>query len=197
MNLIIATHNNGKFDEFCDILKDKFDKIYSLYDINITEEIEEDGQTLQENALIKARAVAKYVDDNTAVLADDTGLMVDCLDGKPGIHSARYASVTATLKQNRDFLLANMSDANDRRAHFECCLVLLLPNGKQLIAVGKTYGKILEKETGERGFGYDSLFFSDELGKSFAEGTLADKDRVSHRAKAIKILLEQLAQTNI
>ncbi len=192
MDLVIATGNNGKLEEFRDILSDKFGNMFSMRQIGITEEIDENGETLEENALIKAR----YVKARTpmAVLADDTGLCVRALGGLPGVHTARFAFDGATHAQNRRFLLEKMRGAADRSAVFKTVLALILPDGTIITAKGETAGKITETERGERGFGYDSVFFSDDLQKTFAEGSLEEKDAVSHRARAIRALLALLKE---
>lgn len=190
MDLVIASGNDGKIEEMRDILKGKFDNIYSMKQIGILSDIEENGQTLIENAFIKARFVKSFT--NLAVLADDTGLMVDALNGKPGVYTARFAGINATHADNRKLLLEKLEGQENRNATFETVVVLLLPNGKEITASGQIHGKILERETGERGFGYDSLFYSFELQKSFAQASLQEKDKVSHRAKALENLLKQL-----
>lgn len=173
-----------------DILPDKFGNIFSMRSVGITEDIPETGETLMENALIKAR----FVKERTplAVLADDTGLCVNALQGAPGVHTARFAGAHASHADNRRFLLDKMRGAADRSAYFETVLALILPGGKTIVASGRTFGAITTGERGARGFGYDSVFLSDELGKTFAESSLKEKDGVSHRAKAVSALLEKL-----
>ena len=123
-------------------------------------------------------------------LADDSGLCVDALDGAPGVFSARYSGGQGNDQGNRDLLLKNLQGVSDRRAHFCCAVALVSPDGKELVAEGKTYGKILYEETGTGGFGYDCLFESDDLHKSFGVATPEEKNAVSHRFRALKALKE-------
>ncbi|HPG92478.1 MAG TPA: RdgB/HAM1 family non-canonical purine NTP pyrophosphatase [Clostridia bacterium] len=195
MNLVIATSNEGKLAEFKRILSKSFDNIFSMSDIGITEEIDENGKTLEENSLIKAKFVKQFTP--FCVLADDTGLCVNALGGKPGVHSARFFAENATHKQNREYLLKLMKDKTDKSAYFSCILTLILPSGEIIVTKGETKGKITEKEIGDDGFGYDSVFFSDELNKTFAQASKEEKDRVSHRGKAAANLVEKLGKIGI
>ncbi|MGN0795926.1 MAG: RdgB/HAM1 family non-canonical purine NTP pyrophosphatase [Christensenellales bacterium] len=190
MDLIIATNNKGKLKEFREILKDKFDNIYGLAEKNIDIEIEETGETFQENALIKAKTIAEIAD--MPALGDDSGLCVEALGGAPGIFSARYAGEECDWKQNNLKIVKDMQGVENRNAYFISSLVLYYPDGKTVTAEGRTYGKLLESPRGENGFGYDPLFLSDELGVTFAEADADVKNKVSHRAKAINALLKQL-----
>ena len=143
-----------------------------------------------ENSLIKARAVGEFLKkkgDVANVIADDSGLCVDALNGEPGIYSARY-SESHNDKSNREKLLRNLQNETNRKAYFNCTLVELFPDGRYLIAEGKTFGKITTQEIGDTSFGYDCLFFSDELNKTFGEATSQEKNNVSHRKKAIENL---------
>lgn len=189
MKLLIASNNAHKIEEIKSILQDKFDKIYCLNDLHIVCEPEENGKTFLENALIKATAVAKLT--NLPVLADDTGLCVNALGGLPGVHSARYTGNHDHAK-NRQKLLDDLRGKTDRTAYFETAVVLLYPNGQKVVASGKVYGHILEKENGTNGFGYDSIFFCDELNKSFGNASADEKNAVSHRGRALQNLLEQI-----
>ena len=143
-----------------------------------------------ENALLKARAAAKAL--GLPVLADDSGLCVNALGGAPGVYSARYCGWHADDASNRKLLLKNMVGVTDRTAYFQSSVVLVYPDGRELIAEGKTYGRILEAEDGEGGFGYDPLFFSDDLQKSFGRATAEEKNGVSHRSRALAALMKQL-----
>lgn len=189
MELLIASNNRHKIEEIRAILKDKFSRIFSLEELGIQCDPEENGSTFLENALIKAKALRAYTD--LPILADDTGLCVDALGGLPSIHSARYAG-NHDHEANRKKLLRELSGESERRAHFETVVVLLYPNGETVTASGKVYGRILETEDGTNGFGYDSIFFSDELNKSFGRATASEKNVVSHRARALQSLLEKL-----
>ena len=190
MDVVIATGNKGKVKEFKKLLKGCFDKVYSAAELGIPTDVEETGGTFAENSLIKARHVKAQT--SMAALADDSGLMVDCLDGAPGVYSARYAGENADDQSNRKKLFSEMRGAADRSARFVCALTLILPDGEIITADGETRGHITESEEGSNGFGYDVMFFSDELGKSFGMADDAEKNSVSHRAKAAAALAEKL-----
>lgn len=188
MKLAIATNNQHKLQEIRAILGDSFEELLSLKDLGIDVDVEETGTTLEENALIKARAILAL--SGIATLADDTGLMVDALNGAPGVYSARYAGEEHNDAKNRALLLKNLDGVKDRSAHFATVIALCYPDGKTLTASGRVNGEILLSEHGTEGFGYDSLFFSTELGKTFAEATQAEKNSVSHRGRALRAMLE-------
>lgn len=188
MKLAIATNNQHKLQEIRAILGDSFEELLSLKDLGIDVDVEETGKTLEENALIKARAILAL--SGIATLADDTGLMVDALKGAPGVYSARYAGEEHDDAKNRALLLKNLDGVKDRSAHFATVIALCYPDGKTLTASGRVNGEILLSERGTEGFGYDSLFFSTELGKTFAEATQAEKNSVSHRGRALRAMLE-------
>lgn len=188
MKLAIATNNQHKLQEIRAILGDSFEELLSLKDLGIDVDVEETGSTLEENALIKARAILSL--SGIATLADDTGLMVDALNGAPGVYSARYAGEEHDDAKNRALLLKNLDGVKDRSAHFATVIALCYPDGKTLTASGRVNGEILLSERGTEGFGYDSLFFSTELGKTFAEATQAEKNSVSHRGRALRAMLE-------
>lgn len=188
MKLAIATNNQHKLQEIRAILGDSFEELLSLKDLGIDVDVEETGSTLEENALIKARAILAL--SGIATLADDTGLMVDALKGAPGVYSARYAGEEHDDAKNRALLLKNLDGVKDRSAHFATVIALCYPDGKTLTASGRVNGEILLSERGTEGFGYDSLFFSTELGKTFAEATQAEKNSVSHRGRALRAMLE-------
>ena len=188
MKLAIATNNQHKLQEIRAILGDSFEELLSLKDLGIDVDVEETGTTLEENALIKARAILSL--SGIATLADDTGLMVDALNGAPGVYSARYAGEEHDDAKNRALLIKNLDGVKDRSAHFATVIALCYPDGKTLTATGRVNGEILLSERGTEGFGYDSLFFSTELGKTFAEATQAEKNSVSHRGRALRAMLE-------
>lgn len=188
MKLAIATNNQHKLQEIRAILGDSFEELLSLKDLGIDVDVEETGSKLEENALIKARAILAL--SGIATLADDTGLMVDALRGAPGVYSARYAGEEHDDAKNRALLLKNLDGVKDRSAHFATVIALCYPDGKTLTASGRVNGEILLSERGTEGFGYDSLFFSTELGKTFAEATQAEKNSVSHRGRALRAMLE-------
>lgn len=184
--IVIASSNAGKIRELEKIFKGTV--IMSMLDAGFDEEIKETGETFKENAFIKAMTVSKKL--GVPALADDSGLCVDFLGGAPGIYSSRFSGEGD--EANRKLLLKQMRGATDRNAHFECAVCLYTPDDKAYFGVGKTYGEILEEETGKNGFGYDSLFYSSDLKKSFGEATAREKNKVSHRARAVKDLKSKL-----
>ena len=179
--IILATSNKGKLREFRQILKDF--EIIPMNEAGFTGEIEEDGESFYENALIKAKAVATAL--NLPALADDSGLCVDALGGAPGVYSARY-SKTGEDKDNKRLLLKNMEGIKNRRAKFVCTLVYYSPDGETVSVSGETEGEIMLKEEGNNGFGYDSVFYSADLKKGMGTATPEEKNGVSHRARAIE-----------
>ena len=189
MKLLIASNNQHKIDEIKQILGNKFEQILSLSEAGIVCDPEENGKTFLDNALIKVRAVAKLTD--MPVLGDDTGLCVDTLNGAPGVHSARFAGDHDNAK-NRAKLLYELQDETNRKAHFSTAVALLYPDGRLVTAEGRVDGEILHAEVGTNGFGYDSLFYCNEIGKTFAEATAEEKNAVSHRGRALQKLAEKL-----
>lgn len=190
MKIAIATNNPGKLREIRAILGGFFDEALSLSDLGIDIDIEETGTTLTENALIKARTIRDLT--GLPALADDSGLMVDALGGAPGVYSARYAGEEHDDKKNNALLLKNL-EGKPRDAKFCSVIALCYPDGRELTAEGSVEGTILEEERGTGGFGYDPLFFSPELGKTFAEATPEQKNSVSHRSRALRAMLELLS----
>lgn len=186
VKIAVATGNKGKLSEIRKIFKGV--ELVSMQELGFDGEIEETGKTFRENALIKAEAIAKRY--NMPALADDSGLCVDALDGAPGIYSARFSGEGEAA--NRRLLLKRMENFSDRSAHFECAVCLCLPDGRTYFGDGKTYGKILFEEVGTGGFGYDSLFLSDDLHKSFGEASAEEKNSVSHRFRALEDLKKKL-----
>lgn len=187
--LVVASGNKGKIKEIKEILKGRYE-VVSMYDAGFTGEIEEDKETFYENALKKAKTVSEKL--NLDALADDSGLTVDALGGAPGVYSARYAGVHGDDALNRKKLLENLDGVVDRSAKFVCSAVLYTADGKIYSGYGETTGKIGYKEEGTNGFGYDSLFISDDLNKTFALSSDEEKNSVSHRYRALKDLLENL-----
>ncbi|MBR7186715.1 MAG: RdgB/HAM1 family non-canonical purine NTP pyrophosphatase [Clostridia bacterium] len=182
MRLVAATGNAHKVKEIRKILKGY--EILTAAEAGFFEDVEETGTTFLENALIKARAVCSAT--KLPALADDSGLCVDALGGEPGVYSARYSG--GGSKENRALLLKNLQGVKDRRANFCCAVALVFPDGRELTAEGRSYGEILTKERGNGGFGYDPLFFSDDLNKTFSEATEEEKNAVSHRGLALRAL---------
>ena len=190
MKIVLATNNKHKLEEIRAILDGCFEQLLSLSELGLDIEIEETGATLEENALIKAREIVRLT--GMPALADDTGLMVHTLGGAPGVYSARYAGEAHDDKSNRQLLLKNLENATDRSAHFGTVIAVCYPDGSYLTAEGRVDGKIIFEERGEGGFGYDSLFYSEEIGKTFAEATPEEKNSISHRGRALRAMLEKL-----
>lgn len=190
-DLIIASNNQNKIREIKEILGDFFTNIYSLSDKNINVEIEETGSTFEENAIIKAKYIAELT--GITALSDDSGLEVNALDGRPGVYSARYAGKNANTENNNAKLLTELDGVTDRRANFTSVIAICYPNGEIITAKGATYGRILEKLEGNNGFGYDPLFFSNDLQKSFGIATSEEKNKVSHRGLALQKMKELLS----
>ncbi|GBU10491.1 dITP/XTP pyrophosphatase [Erysipelotrichaceae bacterium] len=184
-SIYIATTNKGKIKDFEALLSPLGITITSSS--NLMPEVEETGNTFAQNALLKAQALFEIV--QKPVIADDSGLSVVTLNGAPGIFSSRYAGLDASDAQNRALLLKNLSDTKNRKATFICAIALVRADGTFAIFEGIAEGEITTFEQGLDGFGYDSLFFSSDLEKTFAQSTQAEKNLVSHRAKALKLLL--------
>lgn len=190
MNIVVASNNKNKLREIREILGDKFENIYSLSDLNVECDAEETAETFEGNALIKAKAVAELA--GIPALSDDSGVCVEYLGGAPGVHSARYSGVHGNDEANIDTLLKNLENADNRRASFVSSVVLYYPSGETVTGRGETFGEILFERDGNCGFGYDPIFYSYELQKSFGKATEVEKNSVSHRAKALKDLLSKL-----
>ena len=189
--IVLASNNKHKVKEIKEILSGI--ELLTLNDIGFNEEIDETGTTFLENALIKAETVSNFLKNNNLdydVLSDDSGLSCIALDGKPGVYSARYAS-DHDIKLNRTKLISDLKD-KDKKAYFNCTLVLYHIDGKYEYAEGKTYGTIIEEEKGDTSFGYDCIFLSDDLKKTFGEATEQEKNSVSHRFRALKQIKKYL-----
>lgn len=190
--IILASNNKHKIKEFKEIFKNY--EIIPMSEIGFNEEIVEDGNTFEENSKIKTVALQKFLKSknlNYSVIADDSGLCVDALNGEPGVYSARYAQ-EHNDQANRNKLLKNLENKKNRNAKFVCVITLLKPDGKTVLGKGEVCGKILKQETGNTAFGYDCLFYSNELNKCFGECSDEEKNSVSHRGRAIKDLLNKL-----
>ena len=185
--IVVASGNKAKLVEIQSILPEF--EIIGYKDAGLDFEIEENGTTFYENALIKAKAVSDAL--GVSALADDSGLMVDALNGEPGIYSARYAG-DGIDEHNNQLLLKNMQGVTDRSAKFVCCMVYYSQDGEIITATGETKGKILEKEQGSNGFGYDPLFFSDDLQMSLGVASAEAKNTISHRFRALQALKGKL-----
>ncbi len=192
MELLIASHNPGKVDEFKYLLKDLDIDVYSLLDYPDLPEIEETGTSFEANARLKAEGISRLT--QKMVLADDSGLMVDALNGQPGVYSARYAGPEKSDAANNAKLLAELAGKpkEERTAHFVTCLVVASPHKESLVVEGQVSGYILEEALGEGGFGYDPLFYYPPLDKSFGQLSASEKNQVSHRSRALQALVPQL-----
>jgi XTP/dITP diphosphohydrolase len=190
ISLTIATGNPGKVLEIEDLLNGFPIQIKSLADFGPIPEVEEDGETFEENAYKKASFTAKIL--GIPALADDSGLMVDALGGEPGVRSARYAGPDATDQQRVAKLLKAMQGQTNRKAAFECVISIAVPSGPALTYEARCEGLIAEVPAGEKGFGYDPIFFYPPLNKTFGQMTLAEKRGVSHRGKALNELRQEM-----
>ena len=193
--ILVATLNKGKIREIKDILKDTGIKILTPDDINNPVMVEEDGRTFLENAVKKATAWMKATGIDS--LADDSGLEVISLGGRPGVRSARFAGDNATDSDNVRLLLKSMEGIRDRRARFVCEVALALRDGRIITARGEYEGIILKSPVGENGFGYDPVFFDPSTGKTFAQLSGKEKNALSHRRRALTSLREKLVEQGI
>lgn len=197
MKIIFATNNRHKLDEISCILGNKFE-VLSLADIGCHDEIPEDADTLEENAMIKARYIWDHYHMN--VFADDTGLEVEALDGRPGVHSARYAEGTDhDSEANMKKLLGELAENNNRNARFRTVIALLLENGEgnapdAFEFEGIVEGTIARERRGKEGFGYDPIFVPKGYDESFAQLGIEVKNKISHRARAVAKLAEFLSK---
>ncbi len=189
ITLVIATRNTGKTAEIKDLLKGFPVDIKNLDDFGSLPPLKEDGDTFDENAYQKASFAARIL--GLPALADDSGLLVEALDGAPGIHSARYAGEDATDEQRYLKLLEEMKGKSNRNAAFECVISIAVPTGPALTYVARCQGLITERPAGSNGFGYDPIFFYPPLNKTFAQLTREEKSRVSHRGKAFAELKDE------
>lgn len=196
--LIIASNNNKKIKELKSIVEQLGWDVKSLADENIDIEVEEDGLTFEENAEKKAREIYEFLlnrgENNFSVLADDSGLEVDYLNGAPGVYSARYAGEHGNDSKNNEKLLHELRNAKgeERKGRFVCAIALVNIDGKTNVVRGVAEGIILEELSGEGGFGYDPLFYYEPAKKTFAELDANEKNKISHRANAIKKIEEYL-----
>ncbi len=181
--LVLATGNQGKVREMREMLKDFEVEILSLADFGPIPKIIEDGETFDDNAYKKAHQTAKIL--GLPAIADDSGLVVAALGGRPGVHSARYAGPDATDADNIKKLLAEMEGIDDRRAAFECVISIAVPAGPALTYEGRCEGEISREPAGDEGFGYDPVFFYPEYNRTFAQCSMEEKNRVSHRGRAL------------
>ena len=189
--IVIASNNKHKVKQIKSLLNNY--EILTLEEIGFNDEIEETGSTFLENALIKARAISNYLKEKGLVydiIADDSGLCIPSLNGAPGVYSARYSG-DHDFKANRDKLIADLK-GKDHKGYFMSTIVLYHPDNTFIYKEGKTYGEIIEEERGDNSFGYECIFLSDDLNKTFGEATLEEKNKISHRARALEQLKKEL-----
>ena len=198
MRLILASNNKKKLKELREILSGFGIEVLSQSEAGIDLEVEETGTTFAENAFLKADGACKV--SGEPCIADDSGLMVDALNGAPGVHTARYGGESVrTDKERYEYLLRQMEGIpQDRRgAKFVTVITLLFPDGRKVVARGECPGRILFAAAGENGFGYDPVFYSNDAGNSFALLPPEVKNSLSHRARALKALVDKIREENI
>lgn len=190
--IVLATHNKGKAKEMKNILSNINAEIITKSEIGIHEDPEETGDTLEENALIKGKAI--YSICKLPVISDDTGLFVEALEGEPGVHSARYAGEEGNDSENRSKLLKELEGIRNRKAYFETVICFINNRGYESFAKGRCYGNISTEEVGNNGFGYDCLFIPEGESRTFAQMDDEEKNSMSHGSKALenlRIVLEE------
>ncbi|MBO9130534.1 XTP/dITP diphosphatase [Bacillus sp. 165] len=194
--VVIATKNLGKVREFASLFEKYELQVKSLHDFPYIEEIEETGTTFEENAILKAESLCKQLEE--IVIADDSGLIVDALNGKPGVRSARFAGEQKDDQANIQKVLEELKDVDKakRTARFYCALAVAFPeeDKKTVIVNGTCEGKIIDQPRGENGFGYDPIFYIEEMKNTMAELTKEEKNKISHRARALRKLEEKIPQ---
>ena len=191
--IIFATGNAGKMREIREILADFGGEILSMKEAGISTDAEENGASYEENALIKARSVAEKAGD-AVVLADDSGLEIDALGGEPGIYSARYLGEDTSYRVKNANLIERLAGVPEekRTARFVCAIAAVLPDGRELVTKAAVEGRIGYEEKGEGGFGYDPIFYVPEFGRTTAELSEEEKNQISHRGKALRLMKEEL-----
>lgn len=192
MKLIFATGNENKMREIREILAGRGYEILSMKEAGIDIDVEENGKTFSENALIKARAISE--ESGELVLADDSGLEIDALGGEPGIYSARYMGHDTSYVEKNNNLIQRLEGVPDekRTARFVCAMAAVFPDGREEVVVGTMEGRIGYEIAGENGFGYDPIFYLPEYGKTSAEISPEEKNAISHRGKALRAIAELL-----
>lgn len=190
--IVFATGNAGKMNEIREILADMPFEILSMKEAGIEADVEENGSTFEENALIKAEAIAGLTD--AVVMADDSGLEVDYLHGEPGIYSARYLGEDAPFSAKMADILRRLEGVpeRERTARFVCAIAVLLPDGRKFTVRGTAEGRIGCEARGDNGFGYDPIFYVPEFKRTMAELTETEKNQISHRGKALQLMKEEL-----
>lgn len=190
MRFVLASNNARKLEELRQILSQMGHEVLSQREAGLNLTVEETGTTFEENARLKARGASDAL--GLPVIADDSGLMVDALDGAPGVYSARYGGEGLDDRGRNALLLKNMEGKENRSAWFVCCICCRFPDGREITARGECPGQILEGPRGKDGFGYDPVFYMPEYGKTMAEMTPVEKNAVSHRGRALERLAAEL-----
>ena len=192
MKIVLATHNKGKIREFQKCFSEIGWEAVPISDIQDIEEPEETGKSFKENALLKAHYYTKVI--NMPVLSDDSGIIANALGDKPGIYSARYAGKHGDDEANNKKLMEDLKPypSDQRTGYYECVIALVWPDGREIVAEGRCDGVIRDFYKGTGGFGYDPLFYLPKLHKTMAELAMSEKNKISHRGKALKALLEKL-----
>lgn len=195
--IIFATGNQDKMKEIREIMSDISDRIFSLKEAGIEADIEENGATFEENAIIKAKAVCKLT--GQIVLADDSGLEVDYMDKAPGVYSARYLGEDTPYSIKNETIIKNLENAkgNERSARFVCVIAAAFPDGRIITARGVIEGLIAHEEKGDNGFGYDPIFYVPEYNMTTAQMDSEQKNKISHRGKALRLMKEKLKYEGI
>jgi XTP/dITP diphosphohydrolase len=193
--VVLATTNRGKLNDFRALFVGSGIELILPDDLGVTMDVEETGSTFAENALLKARALAAATRRPT--LADDSGIVAYALGNEPGIRSARYAGPQCDDHANNQKLIARLGSNEDRRAAFVCALALVIPNGPEIFAQGRCEGRIIDEERGSNGFGYDAVFYRDDLACTFGQAAAEEKHARSHRGAAVRVLLEDLRRRGL
>ena len=192
--IVVATQNKGKVKEIKEMLEGLPVEVKTMGEVGIDVDVEETGSTFEENAVLKAEAISKMVD--ALVIADDSGLEIDYLNKEPGVYSARYLGKDTPYEVKNQIILDRLKDVpkEKRTARFVCAMALCEANKETFIARGVIEGYIGYQSEGENGFGYDPIFFTDELGTSTANISMEEKNKISHRAKALKQIIEKIKE---
>ena len=197
MKIIIATQNQGKAREIRALFSPPDWAVSSLRDEGYTDEVDETGATFMENAAIKAREWAKrFKNTGAAVLADDSGLMIDALNGEPGVDSANFMGRETPYEVRNAHIISKLANAADRSAKFVCVIACAFPSGVMLTTEGEIVGEIAAETGGTGGFGYDPIFFLPEMGKTMAELSPSEKNKISHRGMALTQMIEAITDEN-
>ncbi len=195
--IIFATGNQGKMKEIREIMANASDKIYSLKELGIEADIDENGTTFEENAIIKAKTICQMT--GQLVLADDSGLEVDYMNGEPGVYSARYLGEDTPYSVKNATIIKNLENAKgqERSARFVCVIAAAFPDGRVITAKGVIEGLIGYEEKGDNGFGYDPIFYVPEYDMTTAQMNSEQKNQISHRGKALRLIKEKLKDEGI